>query len=41
MNWDHLMIAKAKAEGWQLITIIDNGTTHPYLGLPSRRAIFF
>ena len=31
MSWDHLMIAKAKAEGWQLVTIIDNGTTHPYL----------
>lgn len=31
MNWDELMSGKAKAEGWGLATIIDNGTTHPYL----------
>lgn len=31
MNWDPLMIDKAKAEGWKLVTTIDNGATHPYL----------
>lgn len=25
------MIGKAKAEGWQLSTVIDNGSAHPYL----------
>lgn len=31
MQWDPSLIDRAKAEGWKLVTTIDNGTTHPYL----------
>jgi hypothetical protein len=31
MNWDKTMVERAAAEGWRLITIVDSGTTHPYL----------
>jgi hypothetical protein len=31
MNWDKTMVDRAAAEGWRLVTIVDNGTTHPYL----------
>lgn len=30
MIWDKTHVERAKAEGWQLATVIDNGTTHPY-----------
>lgn len=31
MNWDKTMAERAAVEGWRLITIVDNGTTRPYL----------
>lgn len=33
MNWDQTMVTCAANEGWQLTTIIDNGTTHPYYAI--------